>query len=48
MWIPKGIFHGTVNTGNSPLHLVVAYIPAGSEQVLRDIPGVKIIPPDQR
>jgi oxalate decarboxylase/phosphoglucose isomerase-like protein (cupin superfamily) len=48
IWIPKGIFHSTVNTGNGPLHLVVAYIPAGSEQALRQIPGVKIIPPDQR
>jgi oxalate decarboxylase/phosphoglucose isomerase-like protein (cupin superfamily) len=48
MWIPKGIFHSTINTGNGPLHLVVAYLPAGAEQALRDIPGVKIVPPGQR
>ncbi|MDX1992441.1 MAG: cupin domain-containing protein [bacterium] len=44
IWIPKGIYHSTVNTGDSPLHLVVAYIPAGSEQALRQDPAVQVIP----
>jgi len=48
MWIPKGVHHSTINTGDGPLHLVVAYIPAGAEQALRDIPGVRIIPPANR
>lgn len=48
IWIPKGIYHSTINRGDGPLHLVVAYIPAGSEQALRQDPAVKIIPPDQR
>ncbi len=48
IWIPKGIYHSTINRGDGPLHLVVAYIPAGSEQALRQDPAVKVIPPDQR
>jgi oxalate decarboxylase/phosphoglucose isomerase-like protein (cupin superfamily) len=48
MWIPKAIYHATLNTGTSPMHLVVAYLPAGAEQALRTIPGVKIVPPVQR
>jgi oxalate decarboxylase/phosphoglucose isomerase-like protein (cupin superfamily) len=48
MWIPMGIYHSTLNTGSGPMHLVVAYLPAGAEQALRAIPGVKIIPPRQR
>ncbi len=48
IWIPKGIYHSTINRGDGPLHLVVAYIPAGSEQALRQDPAVKIISPDQR
>jgi oxalate decarboxylase/phosphoglucose isomerase-like protein (cupin superfamily) len=48
IWIPKGIYHSTLNTGPGALHLVVAYVPAGAEQVLRQSPDVKIIPPEQR
>jgi oxalate decarboxylase/phosphoglucose isomerase-like protein (cupin superfamily) len=47
IWIPKGIYHSTINTGDGTLNLVVAYIPAGSEQVLRQDPAVKIIPAGQ-
>lgn len=47
-WIPKGVYHSTVNTGTGPLYLAVAYIPAGAEAVLRESPDVKIVPPDQR
>lgn len=47
IWIPKGIYHSTINRGDGPLHLVVAYIPAGSEQALRQDPAVKIIPAGQ-
>ncbi|MDX2160035.1 MAG: cupin domain-containing protein [bacterium] len=44
-WIPKGVYHSTVNRGSAPLHLVVAYIPAGAEQALYDAPDVQVIPP---
>jgi oxalate decarboxylase/phosphoglucose isomerase-like protein (cupin superfamily) len=45
VFIPKGIYHSTVNTGSEPLQLVVAYVPAGSEAALREAPDVKIVPP---
>jgi oxalate decarboxylase/phosphoglucose isomerase-like protein (cupin superfamily) len=47
VFIPKGIYHSTVNTGPDTLQLVVAYIPAGSEQVLRHSPDVKIVSPNK-
>ncbi len=47
VWIPKGVYHSTVNTGTGPLTVAVAYIPAGSEQALRHDPAVKIIPAGQ-
>ena len=46
-WIPKGMYHSTVNRGTGTLHLVVAYIPAGAEQALYADPNVTIIPPEQ-
>ena len=48
VWIPKAVYHSTINTGSSSLMLVVAYIPAGSEQALRLDPAVTIIPAGQR
>ena len=47
IWIPKGIYHSTVNTGEGVLFLVVAYVPAGAEAVLRADPSVKVIPSGQ-
>jgi oxalate decarboxylase/phosphoglucose isomerase-like protein (cupin superfamily) len=44
VWIPKGMYHSTINRGEGALHLVVAYIPAGSEQALYQDPAVTIIP----
>ena len=44
IYIPQGIFHSTVNTGDEPLHLIVVYAPAGAENVLRGAPDVEIIP----
>ena len=43
VWIPKAVFHSTINTGSAPVILVVAYVPAGAEQELLLIPGMKII-----
>lgn len=45
IWIPKGVYHSTVNTSDEPIHLIVVYAPAGAEQVLREDPSVKITPP---
>ena len=46
IWIPKGVYHSTVNRGNEPMRLIVVYSPAGAEQVLREDPTVTIIPPE--
>jgi oxalate decarboxylase/phosphoglucose isomerase-like protein (cupin superfamily) len=43
MWIPKAVYHSTINTGNALMQLVVVYSPAGAEQALRQDPSVKII-----
>ena len=45
IWIPKGVYHSTVNVGTEPIHLIVVYAPAGDEQALRQDPDVKITPP---
>ena len=44
IYVPKGTWHGTVNTGDAPLRLIVVYAPAGEEKVLRGLPGVQIRP----
>jgi oxalate decarboxylase/phosphoglucose isomerase-like protein (cupin superfamily) len=38
VFIPKGAFHSTVNTGWEPLVLLALYAPAGAEQVLKELP----------
>ena len=45
IWIPEGIYHSTINTGDTPVQLIVIYAPAGAEGVLRQDPTVKITPP---
>ena len=47
IWIPKGVYHSTVNRGNEPMRLIVVYAPAGAEQVLREDPTVQIIEPKE-
>ncbi len=44
IWIPKDIFHSTINQGSEPMKLIVVYSPGGPEQLLRQDPAVKIIP----
>ena len=46
IWIPKGVYHSTINRGADAMHLIVVYAPAGSEQALRQDPTVKITSPD--
>lgn len=46
IWIPKGVYHSTVNRGNEPMRLIVVYAPAGAEQVLREDLTVTVIPPE--
>ncbi|MGH7459557.1 MAG: cupin domain-containing protein [Longimicrobiales bacterium] len=44
IYIPRGVFHSTLNTGWEPLRFVVVYAPAGTEKVLRELPDVTIVP----
>jgi oxalate decarboxylase/phosphoglucose isomerase-like protein (cupin superfamily) len=38
VFIPKGAFHSTVNTGWEPLTILAVYAPAGAEEVLKTLP----------
>ncbi len=44
VFIPKGAFHSTVNTGWEPLTLLAIYAPAGAEEVLKDLPDHREVP----
>ena len=44
VYIPRGVYHGTLNTGWEPLRLIVVYAPAGEEEILRALPDVTILP----
>jgi oxalate decarboxylase/phosphoglucose isomerase-like protein (cupin superfamily) len=44
IYIPADVYHSTVNTGTTPMKLIVVYSPAGPERLLREIPGAKVIP----
>ena len=48
IWIPKGAFHSTVNTGWEPMVLLAIYAPAGAEQVLKTLPGLRRGPGGRR
>ncbi|MGH7553687.1 MAG: cupin domain-containing protein [Longimicrobiales bacterium] len=45
IYVPRGVYHSTMNTGWEPLRFVVVYAPAGTEKVLRALPDVRIVPP---
>lgn len=47
VFIPDGIYHSTLNTGSEPMRLIIVYSPAGSERLLREIPGCRILPPGE-
>ena len=44
VWIPKGAFHSTVNTGWEPMSILAIYAPAGAEQVLKTLPDYREVP----
>ena len=44
IYVPRGVYHSTMNTGWEPLRFVVVYAPAGTEKVLRGLEGVRIVP----
>lgn len=47
VYIPRGVFHSTMNTGWEPLRFAVVYAPAGTENVLRTLPDVRRVPAGQ-
>ena len=47
VFIPDGVYHSTLNTGNEALRLLIIYAPAGPEQMLRDIPGCRVLAPGE-
>lgn len=44
IWVPKGVYHSTINRGDEAMRLIVVYAPAGAEQALREDPAVEIVP----
>lgn len=44
IYIPRGVYHSTLNTGWEPLRFVVVYAPGGTEKALRELPDVTILP----
>lgn len=45
IFIPASLYHGTLNTGDEPMRLLVVYQTAGPEALLRSSPDCRIIPP---
>jgi len=44
IYIGAGVFHSTVNTGWSPMHVLALYNPAGPELGLQDLPDHRPVP----
>jgi oxalate decarboxylase/phosphoglucose isomerase-like protein (cupin superfamily) len=44
VWIPRGQFHSTVNTGWEPLTILAIYAPAGAEEALTTLPDYREVP----
>ena len=47
VFIPKGAFHSTLNTGYEPMVILAIYAPAGAEQVLKELPDYREVPPGE-
>ena len=47
VFIPKGAFHSTLNTSYEPMVILAVYAPAGAEQVLKDLPDYRELPPGE-
>jgi len=44
VFIPKGAYHSTLNTGYEPMAILAVYAPAGAEQVLKELPDYREVP----
>ncbi len=47
IYIPKGMFHSTMNTGWEPMRVLALYNPGGSEKVLRELPDYRQLAPGE-
>ncbi|MFB6173083.1 MAG: cupin domain-containing protein [Halobacteriales archaeon] len=47
LYIPEGVYHGTVNTGWEPLVLLAVYAPPGPERQLREMPECEVLAPGE-
>jgi oxalate decarboxylase/phosphoglucose isomerase-like protein (cupin superfamily) len=47
IFIPKGAFHSTVNTGWEPMAILAIYAPAGAEEALKGLPDYRELPPGE-
>ena len=47
VFIPKGAFHSTINTGYEPMVILAIYAPAGAEAVLKTLPDYQEVPAGQ-
>lgn len=45
VYVPRGRFHSTMNRGQEPLRIFVAFSPSGSQDELRRLPDFRLIPP---
>lgn len=44
VFVPESRFHSTTNTSSEPMVIYVVYSPAGSEEILKTLPGCRIEP----
>ncbi|MBB4931156.1 oxalate decarboxylase/phosphoglucose isomerase-like protein (cupin superfamily) [Lipingzhangella halophila] len=44
IYVPRGMFHSTVNTGWTPMRLIAVYNPGGEEAALRQLPDFAALP----
>jgi oxalate decarboxylase/phosphoglucose isomerase-like protein (cupin superfamily) len=47
VWIPKGAFHSTRNTGWEPLVVLAVYAPGGAEEALKGLPDYRELAPGE-
>jgi oxalate decarboxylase/phosphoglucose isomerase-like protein (cupin superfamily) len=47
VFIPRSVYHSTVNTGWEPLTLLAVYAPPGPEEQLRELPECTVVPPGE-
>jgi len=44
VYIPKGVYHSTLNTGWETLRVIAIYNPGGSERAFRELPDFRQVP----